>query len=488
MAVHRWSCTSPVLCLVAVAAFAPLAGCDSAFTAHRDALVGLSASGRYDLAAQELDRPETIDRYGEKNRLLYWLERGSVALAAEDPERAIAELNKADDYMEVLRTSNTGDELGKWLLNDTASPYYGSSHEDMYVSVLKLLAHLEAGRVSATDARGGATIEARRLASKSDQLRDRFVRQSESLRDDARFAEARASMPGADEYPTDGQFVESPLGTYLSAVTFMKAGEPSMQDVAGRRLLSAIDLQHKAARMDTGPIGGVVAATRAFESIGGLRPSDANVLIVALSGRGPTKEPERIGPIPIYTYTLYFELPRLVQHPSRAGGARVVVEAMTAESADLAAAAPVAAQPLDFIEDLGSIARSNFARELPGIYARTYIRSSAKAAAWAVGTEAARKGTSKKESAQAAVEIAGIIGGFLFVTQTEKADLRTWAFLPGQAHVGLMRLEPGRYRTRVEYLSSSAATSAVLFASPWREIEVRTGSSSLTTVVEHWPQ
>lgn len=486
MAVQRWSCSFAGLCLVAVAAFAPLVGCDSAFTAHRDALVSLSASGRYDLAAQELDRPETIDRYGEKNRLLYWLERGSVALATEDPERAIAELNKADDYMEVLRTSNTGDELGKWLLNDTASPYYGASHEDMYVSVLKLLAHLEAGRVSATDARGGATIEARRLASKSDQLRDRFVRQSEALREDAQFAEARASMRGADEFPTDGQFVESPLGTYLSAVTFMKANESSMQDVAGRRLLSAIDLQQKAARMDTGPVGGVVADPRAFEQIGGLRPSDANVLIVALSGRGPTKEAERIGPIPIYTYTLYFELPRLVQHPSRAGGARVVVEA--AEAVASAQAAPIATQSLDFVEDLGSIARANFARELPGIYTRTFVRSSAKAAAWAVGTEAARKGTSKKESAQAAVEIAGIIGGFLFVTQTEKADLRTWAFLPGQAHVGLLKLEPGRYRTRVEYLSSPSATSAVLFASTWREIEVRPGASSLTTVVEHWPQ
>ncbi len=483
MAVYRWSRTSVSLSLIAAVTLATLSGCDSAFTTHRENLDMLVANARYDVAARVLDEPQVIDQYGEKNRLLYWLERGAVALATEDPERTIAELNKADDYMEVLRTSNTGDELGKWLLNDTASPYYGSSHEDMYVSVLKLLAHLEAGRVTASDSRGGATIEARRLASKSDYLRDRFVRQSESLRDSPEYADARATMPGADDYPTDGQFVESPLGTYLSAVTFMKADESSMQDVAGRRLLSAIDLQQKATRMEAGPVGGVVADAKAFENLGSLRPSDANVLIVALSGRGPTKQPERVGPIPIYTYTLYFELPRLVEHPSRAGGARVVVEA-----ADTASSAPLAVQPLDFIEDLSAIARSNFARELPGIYARTYIRSSAKAAAWAVGTEAARKGTSNKESAQAAVEIAGIIGGFLFVTQTEKADLRTWAFLPGQAHVGLLRLEPGRYRARVEYLSSSSSTGVVLFALPWREIEVRPGASSLTTVVEHWPQ
>ncbi|HNB60531.1 MAG TPA: hypothetical protein PK308_09460, partial [Phycisphaerales bacterium] len=147
------------------------------------------------------------------------------------------------------------------------------------------------------------------------------------------------------------------------------------------------------------------------------------------------------------------------------------------------AQALVLSQDLSLVENLGAVAQQHFDRELPGIITRTILRSSAKAAAWAVGTEAARRATRKKESAQAAVEIAGIIGGLLFVTQTEKADLRSWLFLPAQAHVGLARLEPGTYRARLDYLSSSGGT---LYSGPWRTFDVKPGERALSTVLEQW--
>jgi hypothetical protein len=52
---------------------------------------------------------------------------------------------------------------------------------------------------------------------------------------------ANAKMTSAD----GGHFVESPLGAYLSAVTFMYLGDGGNQQVAAKRLLSCISEQRK---------------------------------------------------------------------------------------------------------------------------------------------------------------------------------------------------------------------------------------------------
>mgnify|MGYP000614730857 CR=1 FL=1 len=129
-----------------------------------------------------------------------------------------------------------------------------------------------------------------------------------------------------------------------------------------------------------------------------------------------------------------------------------------------------------------SVARANHQRQMPLIYARAFLRSSLKAAAVAVGTEAARRGRGGKHNTQSVIEIAGIIGGLLFVSQTEKADLRCWTFLPGQAHVGMAKLPAGEHCVRIEYL----AQGRVLYTTPPRTITVGASPSDLTTVVEHF--
>lgn len=451
-----------------------LGGCVTRFDTSREVLAPLHAQGRFDEAARLLDDPETKADYGEKNRLLWWLERGAVASALDQHEVTLDTLEKAESYMEVHREPTGSDEFARWLLNDTAAPYYGEPYEDLYVNVLKLLAQLERGEVQ-----GGATVEARRLAGKADVLRDRYVRTDAALRERAR-SESRAggSQSSGDAFSAatssassrfsssgaPGEFIESTLGTYLTAVTFMASGDRDLQEVAGRRLESAIRLQ--------GSLVGPVDPTR-FETLGTRRLADGNVLIVGLSGRGPTKVPERIGPIPIYTWPVYFELPQLVGGSAEVGSVRVLVETSTG-------AAAAAATPLDFVEDMRSVATENHRRQLPQIYARTYLRSSIKAAAAAIGTEVARS-QARSGDTRDLVTIGGIIAGLALVVGTEKADLRSWTFLPGRADAGFITLPPGEHTVRVEFLGRGGG---VLYISPPRT--VRVSSDRLTTVVERY--
>ncbi len=453
---------------LAASAVAAIAGCNEPYNAVQRELAAMHGAGDYAAAAAYLDNPANRAAFGEKSQLLAWLDRGAVALALDDTDTATDRLEKAESFMEVRRDPTAGDEISKWLVNDAAATYYGEPYEELYVNVLKLAARLERGEID-----GGATVEARRLASKADVLRDRYLRQLEAVnekgsREVAGFAAptlAERKMAGST---SGGNFIESTLGLYLSAVAFLKSGDLDLQEVAARRLGTAIEAQ----RGLVGPV-----KPEEFARLGELRSAEANVLFVAFSGRGPTKVARRFGPIPIYTYTVYFELPELEGGSAEADSVRVVFESGPAGTA--AGRPPI---ELSLIEDMRSVAMANHEAQLPLIYARAFLRSSLKAAAVTIGTEAARRGTSKKESAQAAVEIIGIIGGLLYLTQTEKADLRCWTFLPGQAHVGLASLPPGEHSVRFEYLRGGR----LLYATPARTMLVGAGPKDLATLVEHY--
>lgn len=480
-----------------ISALALLAGCRSSFEIHREDIRRLAERGDYAHAAAVLDEPCTQRLYGDKNRLLYLLDRGGVALALGDDAETIALLERAEAMMEVYRKT-AGDEIAQWLINDTAAPYRGEPYEDLYVNVLKLLAQLEAGNIE-----GGATVEARRLATKADVLRDRYLVYSNRVKEEAdpRIQSRLGSGGGWSgggglvTHNEEGRFVESTLGTYLTAVTFMEAGDRSNQGVAARRLIDSIRLQSEI----VGP-----ADPADFEDLGERRADDANLLVVALSGAAPYKVAQRFGPIVIVDWPIYFELPVLVPGEQHAAGARVIVAPAPSEAGaqalddqsdassatDASKPAPggptgIAPEPaaetylsyeLSFVEDLSSVAQENHEREMPFIYARTLIRASAKALGSFAATQAVRGSTDNDLAV-----IGSIIGGLLFVGLTEKADLRSWIFLPGRADVGLIDLPPGLHRIRIEYL---APGGGVIYTSPWEDIAVP--EDGLATVVGHY--
>lgn len=442
----------------------------------------MQAQGRYDLIARSLDDPRTRRLYGRNDRLLWLLDRGAAALALRDHATAIDLLNQAEDFMDIRHGASAADAAAQWLLNDTAAEYLGEPYESIYVNDLKLLAQLERGALL-----GGATVEARRAATKANRLRDLYVVYRRAVDREAP-PEIRAdldaaapSVPLGSGRPlvaagTGGQFIESPLATFLTAVTFMVTGERGHQAVAGRRLLDSIRLQ--------GHLIGPVRA-EAFEGLGERAPTDRDLLVVAISGQAPTKHAERFGPIPIYQWPVYYEIPVLRGGSAEAAAARVVLAPAVSE------AEPPAADPstaftydLPLVEDMRSVATENHNRQLPAIQARAILRSTAKAAA----AFAASQAVTDRGRKQGWTNLAAILGGLALVTLTERADLRCWVLLPGQAHAGLFHMPPGDHWARVEYLGPGGG---LLYATPWRmirETDYAPGEAGarLATIVEHF--
>lgn len=443
---------SPLRWAALLAAALLLGGCRQ-FDEHRAELVTLHAAGRYDQAAALLDDPQVRELYGSKNQVLWELERGAAALAADRPDEAIELLESAERTIEVQRQKSLGDVLGQWTINDRAAKYIAEPYEDMYVNVLKLLAQLEAGRLQ-----GGATVEARRLASKADLLRDTYVKYERAIEDEGLGLSGRARSGGLAAVNKGLEFIESPLGTYLTAITFMETGEREFQRVAARRLVDSIELQ-------SGLIGPVRAED--FEHLADITPEQVDVLVVALSGRGPTKYAERYGPVPLGTLPVYFELPRLKTFPTFVEGARLEIDGGPS-------------LPLSLVEDFSAVALENHRRMLPLIEARTLARYALKAGIAVVGTEMARRSVSDED--QLLVQVAGVLAGLAALAATEKADIRAWTMLPGEARVGHLDLPEGEYRMRVVYTGSGGRP---VYTGQWQTVSV--GERGLTTIVTHYP-
>ena len=448
-----------MVCAFALAAVA-LAGCESAFDRHRRELGELHAQGRYDLAAQSLDSPANRELYGERNELLFHLDRGAAALAAGDRQAALDRFSDAERIMDERRGEDAGDVLGALLVNDTLRRYVGEPYEDIYANVFKILAQLELGRVQ-----GGATVEARRMAVKANALRDEYLRLVPAVRERGGEGAAASHLGALSPATSEGQFVESTLGLFLAAVTFMHSGDSNDQAVAARRLTQIIQAQ----REIIGP-----AEPRNFEGIGDRAPESGDVLLVAFSGRGPRKEPFRLPPFIVGNVPIYTEVPVLRWRPSRVAAARVIVDGKVHD--------------LDFVESLAQVANENHKRQLPLTYARTFARAAAKSAGVYFGSKAAERAGGR------GAEIGVLLGGLALMIATEKADLRCWELLPGQAHVRLLRLPPGEHRVRVEWLG---AGGGVIHASPETTLRVPGAASesqdsvpggepTLNTIVEYY--
>lgn len=438
-------------------------GCQ--FEQHRHELERLHAGGQYRTALSVLDSPQSKDLYSSGNRLLYLLDRGALLLAEGRDGEVISTLEEAEGIMDYKGKRNEGDDILEWLVNDGAAKYVGEPYEDMYVNVFKLLAELRSGQIS-----GGATVEARRLGRKSDLLRGRFDSSRAALREksgDNQKILAKSGMYGDES--TAGQFIDSTLGTYLSAVAFMKANDRDMQSVAARRLVDAAKRQQQ--------IVGPVDPER-FVSLGDMPPESANVLLVAFSGRGPTKYAERIGPIPIGDVPVYFELPMLRSTPSRVAKVRATLTPDQPSEAN-----PPQIVELNLIESMNGVATENHRRQLPVIYTRTLIRAAIRSGISFAVTETVRKnqgGARRKSDDEALVSL---IAGMAMIALAERADLRCWAFLPGQAHAALASLPQGRFSATMDYLDSSGR---VLYSLKQDNLDASSAPSALTTMIGHY--
>lgn len=427
---------------------ATLCGCHSI----QNELQSLHAQGRYNDARQLLEDPKTQrDVYGQRDAVLWRLETAAANLAVGDTSRAVQLLDDAEAYTAYNYDRTGGEALAQWAINDSAAAYAAQPYEDLYVNVFKQLCFLDQGELN------NASAESRRLLDKSKSLGGYMQEYLKGIErsDTSGFVE-RGNRSFRPSSVRQGEYITSPLGAYLAAVIAAKNGNAAGQDEASIRLRQAIGEQRAF-------IGSI--RPEAFEGVATLRADSFDVLAVAFSGRGPVKESRQVDAPFGQGQQTEIPFPMIRRGvSSRVRAARL--EFSSGERVDL-----------ELVEDLGAVVAENFARTESAIYARTIARIAIKAgivagAAYGVHT------ASKKNTDLTALTV---FAGLAYIWLTERADLRSWVMLPGQAWVATAKAPPGAERARIVY----SVTGGREIASEWKPIRVTPDAPA--TVITHTP-
>ncbi|MCS7231776.1 MAG: hypothetical protein RMJ67_06535 [Elusimicrobiota bacterium] len=120
--------------------FLILVSCATQFT-YYSTLKSLMSSENY-TKADALIEENKLKEYGEKNALLYWLDKGIVLHYAGRYEDSILAFNKAEKLAEELYTKSISEEAASFLVSDNAKSYYGEDFERIFINVFQALNYL----------------------------------------------------------------------------------------------------------------------------------------------------------------------------------------------------------------------------------------------------------------------------------------------------------------------------------------------------------
>lgn len=141
------------ICLIFI-----IIGCATQFT-YYNTLKNLLSSEEY-AKADSLIEENKFKEYGEKNALLYWMDKGIVLHYAGKYEDSILAFNKAEKLAEELYTKSISEEAATFLVSDTAKSYYGEDFERIFINVFQSLNYVFLNKYES------ALVEARKVDHK----------------------------------------------------------------------------------------------------------------------------------------------------------------------------------------------------------------------------------------------------------------------------------------------------------------------------------
>jgi hypothetical protein len=419
-------------------ALIPFAGCLSPTDVNQQMLPFVQ-TGDFLGAVEVLEDAESA--FGDKDAVLYHLERGMLYHYAGDPRASNASFEAAKRLAELHFTKSVTAEASTFLANDNTRPYYGENFERALIHIFGALNY------RALDQVDEALVEIRQL---NFFLRQLIVDgQQNTYRDDA-FARYLAAM----FFEADGDLDEAWIAYQKSLDAYDAYGEA--YGVATPRSL------RRDARRVVAHLGEATeqdfARRYGEEKLEPRPPGTGRVTVVHYNGRAPVKidtfidiavihglpyvnkidvegEDERDVALAsqVLTSALASDVVRIAFPKYREVGRRIRRLEVTP-----AGGGPVAAE---LAEDVGAIARQDLADRIVRVRAKAIARALVKYALGKLAEEAAREAGGEDYG-----ELAGAlarVGSGIARTASEVADKRGWFTVPDQIWICQLDLEEG---------------------------------------------
>ncbi|MEP1150237.1 MAG: hypothetical protein ABJH08_00800 [Balneola sp.] len=377
-------------------------------------------AGDYQHSEELLQKFKNKDIYRSKDAVLYNLESGMIHHFSGNYDSSSVFLTTAENEIDENYTKSISRGIGAFLTNDNKLVYDGEPYEDLYLNTFKALNYMHLQNWEA------ALVETRRMTFKMEQLDIKIKGLADAF--------ARSDSSNKAEWTSGKLNIQnSALSHYLATVLYAKAGDIDDARIEREKLNIALKEQATISSIKNTPLSSFNELENA---------NSYNVLLSGFTGRAPYKvqEDARIF-IDDYDdekdneFYLKFSFPVLKTYKSEVSFIRAVIN----DSVKI---------PLNLIEQMDKVSAEVYKAKQPIIYSRALMRATSKT----VGTKLIAGAVREKN------EFLGDllqIFGFIAQEATEKADLRSWQTMPGQAWMNVLKLPVGLHTVRLEYIGTN---------------------------------
>lgn len=372
------------------------------------------SDGNFAKSQELLNQFQDKDLYRSKDGVLWNLENGMVYHFAGKYDSSTTFLNAAELEIEDNYTKSISRGVSSFLTNDNKLAYDGEPYENIYLNAFKALnfVHLKDWE--------GALVETRRMNFKMEQLDIKIKGLADAF--------SKADSTGKTEWSSGKVNIQnSAFSHYLSTILYAKSGRPDDARIEFEKINIAF--------RDQADLGGYQEFNVSnLEEI--KNPTTYNVLLTGFTGQAPIKFQEDVRIFNDLSKGRYlkFSFPIIQLYDTQVHSVRAVINNQDELN-------------LHLIEEMDLVSKEVYSAKQPIIYSRALFRALVKAG----GTNIIQNAIEDEN------ETLGLLTGiasFLYKEGSEKADLRGWQTMPGQAWMNVVKLPPGTNIVTLEYLSA----------------------------------
>lgn len=439
---------SPRARLLIALAWLPLAACASPADVNQQMLPHLE-SGNHAGALAVLESSE--DDYGDKDAVLYHLERGMLHHYAGSYEESNESLERAKRLAELHYTKSITAEASTFLANDNTRPYYGENFERALLHAFGALNYQALGRTEE------ALVEIRQL---------NFLLRQFAV-DDGQ----------GNRYQDDG------FGHYLAALFFEEDRDWDEAWVAYKKALDAYagyaelygvqtpaglrrDARRLAARLGR-EVEIEFQGRYGLEALEPVPPDAGQVVVLHYNGRAPVKIDTFIDIAFVHGWPYVNKIDVEGEDQKKIAQASQIATSLFASDmvriafpeyrdvphrihhVDVHPASGGRVVPAELVENVGAIAQQDLQDRIARVRAKAIARAVVKYAIGKIAEEAAREAGGKDYGDLAGALVS--VGSALVRTASEVADKRAWFTVPDEIWMCQLDLAPGDRMLKLSY-------------------------------------
>lgn len=411
-----------------------------------------------DVSSADAEIEKNKGNYGERNAVLYFMDRGMTLHMAGRYAESNRLLEKAEQRIEDLFTTRVSSESAAFLTNDNLLPYEGEDFEKVMINLIKALNYIYMGDIE------NALVEARKVDHKLNLINDRYAGKQNAYKEDA-FARYLAGIlyeAGGYQEQNDAW-----ISYRKSLYTFEDYTALYSTPIPGLAVQDVLRLSDALGQNDI-----LDEVKKEFPDVK-WQPDkplkdEGELVFITYNGRAPEKEDHFLDiPLSPEAVAIVLETSQennQVKSTVRGIGAiqgeiiRVALPRFVPQKSEVAYA-DVLLIPQDggagidkrtvLMEDITAIAVRNLNDRITRIAAKAVARVAVKR----ILAVAVQQKVEKRNGPMAGLLAETIANAAAFAT--EQADKRSWRTLPDEIQLARIAAPPGTYNLQIKYVGKN---------------------------------